>query len=254
MRARALFALVPFTGIVALCACSGTDGGNVFSNPPPEAAPPPSVDNGDGGDFGNFGEAGDEAPAATICTPQGVSGFSPAWTPPEQWKQNVCNATQISGFYSACLTPPISPQACQAFVQQNANCASCLQSQETDSTAAAVVWHDMNRYWSVNVAGCIARATNDPTGTGCGASYAAAIACRQQSCNACWAAMGTVTTFQEFSTCESQAGQSTCQTFASAVPAKCGDLNKGGASVCMPAPGATAKDAYMQVAPLFCGM
>lgn len=249
---RALVALAPFAAVTVLCACSGTDPGNVFPNPPAEAGAP-STDNGDGGEFGSL-DAGDEQSAAAICTPQSVAGFHPSWTLPEQWKQNVCTSTQISGFYAACLTPPISAQTCQAFVQQNANCASCLQSQETDATAAAVVWHDMNRYWSVNVAGCIARATGDTSATGCGASYAAGLACREQSCNACWQAEGTTTTFQQFSACESQAGQSTCQSFAQAVPAKCGNLSTSAASVCMPPSGATAKDAYMQVAPLFCGM
>lgn len=160
--------------------------------------------------------------------------------------------TQITGFYAACLTPPITMQTCQAFVQANSNCASCLQSQETDATSAAIVWHEQERYWTVNVAGCIARAMGDPTATGCGAAYGAAIACRQSSCNACWEAQGTSATFQEFSNCESLAGSTTCQTYADAVPAKCGELDTGPAGVCMPSSSATAQDAFMQVAPLFC--
>jgi hypothetical protein len=248
---RALAALVPLTALAALCACSGV-GPDTFPSPPASDASPPT--NGDDADLSIPPEAGADASASSICTPQSVPGFQPSWTPPEPWKQNVCTTAQLSGFYAACLTPPIDATTCQSFVQQNANCASCLQSQENASSAAAVVWHESNRYWTVNVAGCIADATGDVSAGGCGASYAAAIACRQQSCNACWAGQGTTTTFEEFSQCESQAGQTTCQPFAQAVPAKCGDLSKGPASVCMPAPGATAKDAYMQVAPLFCGM
>lgn len=248
---RALAALVPLVAVAALCACSGVDG-NTFANPPASDAGP--LTNGGDADLSPPLESGADSGAPSICTPQSVTGFQASWTPPEQWKQNVCTTAQISGFYTACLTPPIDPQTCQSFIQQNANCTSCLQSQDTASTASAIVWHETNRYWTVNVAGCIADATGDMTATGCGASYAAAIACRQQSCNACWAGQGTTTTFQEFSQCESQAGQTTCQSFAQAVPAKCGDLAKSPAGVCMPAAGATAKDAYMQVAPLFCGM
>ena len=131
--------------------------------------------------------------------------------------------------------------------------APCLQSQETDATGAAVVWHQQMQYWTVNVAGCIARATGDATAAGCGASYAAAISCRQSSCNACWQAQGQSATFQQFSDCETMAGSTTCQTYAEAVPAKCGNLDTPPASVCMPNSGATAQEAYMQIAQLFCG-
>lgn len=236
---------------LAVCGCSGADP-NQFPAGPKDAAPPP-ITNGDAGSFQNDGGTFGNPPTTTICNPQSVSGFTPKWTPPEPWKQKSCSSTQISGFYAACLTPPISAQACGAFVQANGACATCLQSQDTDTTAAAIVWHEHEAYWTVNIAGCIANAMGDATGTGCGAAYSAAIACRQQSCNACWAAQGTTTTFQQFATCEQQAGSSTCSTFANAVPTACGDIGTSPAGVCMPQSGATAQEAYMQVAPLFCG-
>ena len=247
---RALGAIVPVIAAGALCACSGTSG-SVF-DPGRVEAGPPSVDNGDGGDLFNGPETGTSSTAAQ-CDPAPIGSFQPAWQAPEPWKQNVCTAAQISGFYGACLTPPISEPACKAFVQENANCAPCLQSQETDAMGAAVVWHQQMKYWTVNVAGCIAQATGDATPAGCGASYAAAISCRQSSCNACWLAQGTSATFQQFSDCETLAGTTTCQTYAEAVPSKCGNLDKPPASVCMPSSGATAQQAYMQIAPLFCG-
>jgi hypothetical protein len=251
---HSLVALAPLAAALSLCACSGTGPGNIFPNVTPDAGPP-SVDNGDAGDLTNGpGTFGDAASAPAVCTPQSLTTFSPSWQQPEAWKQNVCSATQISGFYAACLTPPIDATACKTFVQQNGSCASCLQSQETDAKAAAVVWHEQERYWTVNVAGCIAQATGDASPTGCGAAYAAAIACRQASCDACWAGVGTTSTFQQFNDCEQQAGQSTCQTYAAAVPDKCGDLTKSAASVCMPSTSATAQEAFMQIAPLFCGM
>jgi hypothetical protein len=37
------------------------------------------------------------------------------------------------------------------------------------------------------------------------------------------------------------------------VPATCGNLSQSAGSVCMPASAATAQEAYMQIAPLFCG-
>ncbi len=248
---RALVAIVPAAVALSLFACSGTSPGNIFVSAPVEAGPP-SVDNGDAGNLFNGPETGSTTTAAE-CSPTAVAAFQPVWQAPEPWKQNVCTTAQMTAFYGSCLTPPISKAACDSFVQQNANCAPCLQSQETDATAAAVVWHEQMQYWTVNVAGCIARATGDATASGCGASYAAAISCRQSSCNACWEAQGQSATFQEFSDCETLAGSTTCQTYAEAVPAKCGNLETSAASVCMPSSAATAQEAYMQIAPLFCG-
>jgi hypothetical protein len=249
---RALVAMVPVAAALALCACSGTSPGNVFI-PTVVDAGPPSVDNGDAGNLFNGPETGGSSSTTAECDPTAVASFQPVWQAPEPWKQNVCTAAQISGFYAACLNAPISEPACKTFVQQNANCAPCLQSQDTDATGSAIVWHEQMKYWTVNVAGCISQATGDATPAGCGASYAAAISCRQSSCNACWAAQGTSATFQQFSDCETLAGSTTCQTYAEAVPTKCGNLDSPPANVCMPNSGATAQQAYMQIAPLFCG-
>ncbi|MGD0530518.1 MAG: hypothetical protein ABSE49_35620 [Polyangiaceae bacterium] len=208
---RALVAIVPLAAALSLSACSGAGPANIFTSVP-EAGPPP-VNDGDAGNLFPAMEAGTTSMPAD-CNPSAVSAFQPVWQPPEPWKENVCTATQISGFYASCLTPPISEAACNAFVQENAKCAPCLQSQDTDPTAAAIVWHEEMQYWTVNVAGCIAEATGDATASGCGASYAAAISCRQQSCNACWVAQGQSATFQQFSDCESLAGATTCESFA----------------------------------------
>lgn len=248
---RPLVALVAVAAVpvaLTLCGCSGTSPGNIFPSVP-EAGPPP-VDNDASDPFGGP-DAGTSPPAE--CDPASTASFTAAWQAPETWKQGVCTPTQISGFYAACLNPPISAQACQTFVQANGTCAPCLQSQDTDPTSAAIVWHEQMKYWTVNVAGCIADALGDPSGGGCGAAYGAAIACRQASCNACWEAQGTTATFQDFSDCETLAGSTTCQTYANAVPTTCGDISKTPASVCMPSSSATAQGAYMQVAPLFCG-
>jgi len=249
---RAPLAVLSVGAALTLWACGGTDTPNLFADPPPDAGKP-AVDNGDAGNLVTGPEAGSLAPPA-VCDPQSTASFAPSWQQPEAWKQGACTATQIQGFHTACLTPPIAKTACDAFVQANSNCAACLQSQETDATSAAIVWHQQMHYWTVNVAGCIAQATGDTSASGCGATYAAAIACRQSSCNACWqAAQSTSATFQQFSDCESQAGTTTCQTYAQAVPDKCGILSSGPAAVCMPKTSATAADAYAQIAPLFCG-
>ena len=111
---------------------------------------------------------------------------------PKQWKQGVCTATQIIGLLRGVPDPAhLGAPRVNRSCRQTASCAPCLQSQDTDPTAAAIVWHEDMKYWTVNVAGCIAEATwAIRAATGCGAAYAAAIACRQSSCNACWAGPG----------------------------------------------------------------
>jgi hypothetical protein len=245
------FAAVTVTALFALAGCSGASDSVFPKADLPDSGTPLSETNEDAGSFFD-GNLVQEA-AATICDPQSIAGFKPTWTPPETWKQTACAAAQISGFYAACLTPPIDETTCKAYVAANSTCSACLQTEDTAPTSGAIVWHEHDAYWTVNVAGCLARATGDSSATGCGGSYSAAIACRQASCNACWAGQGTTTTFAEFSMCEQQAGESTCATYAAAVPAACGDISQGPGSVCMPASGATAQDAFMQIAPLFCG-
>ncbi len=253
---RSVVPLVASLSLAAVVACAGCSGANPNLFPDPgdhDAAPPPAEVNPDAGSFFYDGGSLIQEAAAAVCDPQSIAGFKPDWTTPEAWKQGACTAAQISAFYAACLTPPIVKATCDAFVAQSGACATCLQADDTASSSAAVVWHEHRAYWTVNVAGCIARATGDPSGQGCGASYAATIACRQASCNACWAGRGTTTTFAEFATCEQNAGQSTCLSYTQALPAACGDLEKGPGGVCMPPTGATAEQAFLQVAPLFCG-
>jgi hypothetical protein len=251
LRSSVRHSVVSCAATVVLCACSGSNP-NAFPDPGPKEAGP-VIEGPEAGDLIDGPNLFPEAGATAICLPQSVGGYKPAWVPPEAWKQGACSSPQIAGFYSACLTPPISETACQAFAQANSSCSTCLQSPDTAAEYAAVIWHENKAYWTVNVAGCIARAMGDPSGSGCGASYSAAIACRQQSCGACWAAQGSTATFPEFASCEEQAGQSTCSSFTAQVPATCGNLSQSAGSVCMPASAATAQEAYMQIAPLFCG-
>jgi hypothetical protein len=243
---RAFVIPVSVAALVAL-GCSGTDPGNVFQGQPPpdppDAGPPP----------GNFGGDDSGSPQATpqACSPADMSGFQSKWTAPQPWQQNVCTKTQIDGFYTACLTAPVVAATCQAYVAQNQACSACLQSQETDPAWGVVVWHEQMHFWTVNVAGCLAHALGDMQGTGCAGAYEGAIQCRQVACNACWD--DTANTFTQFAACESQAAQSSCAPADQAVPSKCGNLSAPPGSECVPAQGATAHDAYVQVAPLFCG-
>jgi hypothetical protein len=238
------------TALVAGAGCSGTDS-STFA-PPPD--PPGSGDPGmPPGSFGDGADAGGQV-TPTACTPADMSGFQPAWTPPQAWKQGVCTSKQTQDFYAACLASPISPSACKSYVEAsaaNTACAACLQSQETDAAWGAVVWHDQMRFWTVNVAGCLSYVLGDSSPASCAAAYEGAIQCRQKACDACWA--NTANTFTQFAQCESQAGQTQCVPMDHTLAVKCGDLTAAPASACVPPSGSTTKDAYDLVAVDFCG-
>jgi hypothetical protein len=188
--------------------------------------------------------------APTTCAPA-ASGSQAAWTPPEPFGQSVCTQTQIAGFYTACLASPLDPTVCSQFEQANASCSNCLDSQDGDSALGPIVWHLSHTYYTVNVAGCIAREQGDVSASGCGATYGKTIECQEQSCDACFSTAAP--TFSMFATCEQQAEESVCETLHDAIAPACGDLDTGPGATCFPPSGATAEDAYLLVAPKFCG-
>src|SRR4029077_723199 len=106
----------------------------------------------------------------------------------------------------ACLSPPIDAATCTAFIQANGSCASCLQSKETDAEYGPVIWHASNKYYTMNIAGCIANTENDTSASGCGAAYQAVLECKETACSACFA--GANGSFSNFISCEQSAGQS----------------------------------------------
>jgi hypothetical protein len=235
-------------GATALFGCSGTDGQSLFG-----AATPPSpgtqspVPAGD--QFLDAGTPSSNAP--TSCSPAAMGGWQATWTAPEAFAQNVCSASQIAGFYSACLASPVDPAACTQFAQANAACSACLDTKDGDPALGPVVWHLGRTYYTVNVAGCIARERGDVTATGCGAVYGETVECQEQACNACFTTASP--SFDQFATCEGEAASTVCKGLHDSIPPACGNLNTGAAATCFPGKGATAEDAYTLVAPKFCG-
>jgi hypothetical protein len=234
----------------ALFGCSGTAGQSLFnsSGPSPKMTEPPPPNYA----FGNP-DAGAPAvsDAPTTCAPANVGAMQATWTPPEPFGQNVCTGTQIAGFYTACLTSPLDPAVCNQFEQANVDCSQCLDTQDGDSALGPVVWHLNHTYYTVNLAGCIARERGDVSASGCGATYGETVECQEQACNACFATAAP--TFTMFTTCEGQAEDSVCNSLHESIAPACGDLDSGPAAACFPPSGATAQDAYMLVAPKFCG-
>jgi hypothetical protein len=242
---------VGYAALVLLTGCGGSNGTGVFSAAPEDAGSP-----GPGFDASLYQpEAGsllgDAPPPA--CPPASVASFKPAWKPPVASKSGACNSTQISGFFNACLAQTSSPAGCTAFAQANASCAACLQSDDTASEYGPVVWHSNNLYYTTNIAGCIADEQGDAGTGGCGAAYQAVVQCKETACSACLST--TDPDFAVYSTCEEQAGTG-CQSFIQKLTTTCGTVLKDPNSPvapCIPHSSDTAEQAYLQLAPIFCG-
>jgi hypothetical protein len=232
-----------------LFGCSGT-GASVFGTSPsnadagPPATPLPSSDTFSAGDA-------DASSASGSCTPADMGGWQPTWTPPEAFAEGACSATQIAGYYTACLASPIDPATCTQYTLANEACFACLDSSDTDAKLGPVVWHLNREYYTVNVAGCLAHVLANDTPTGCGAIYGETVECQEQACNGCF--MTANPSFTDFAACEDQAASNVCKGLHDSIGPACGNLDSGPPQACFPAKGATAQQAFMLLAPLYCG-
>jgi len=232
--------------VVALGACGGSgNDGNLFPTVVPDAAP--AVAPYDGGSLFPTFDANDDAAAA--CTPVVLAtSWKPVWKKPTTSAAGKCNGTQIQSFYEDCLLSPLTSAGCTAFVAANGDCSTCLQSDETDATYSAVIWHADRAYYTFNTAGCIANQENDDSATGCGAAYQAAVQCEETACNACG-----VADYALFPQCEQNAGNE-CETYLEGLNSACGPGLRDAAD---PAAECTlvtsAQAAWTVIAPIFCG-
>lgn len=183
-----------------------------------------------------------------------MTSFTPTWKPPIASKSGACSTTQISSFFDACLGPSSNSAGCGAYIQANSSCAACLQSNDTDPKYGPVIWHSNGLYYTTNIAGCIADEQADAGADGCGAAYQAVVQCKETACNACLSA--TDPNFSVYSTCEDQAGSTECQSFIKTLSTTCGTAIQdptNPVAIRIPPLTDTAQDAYLQLAPIFCG-
>lgn len=243
-------ALAALPAVPALAGCSGNSGPGLFNQGPPDGGSPGS------GDAANLSQ--DAASLLTDanlppCPPAPVPSFKPAWKPPSAAKSGACTTLQMSTFFDACLGPSSTTAGCAAYAQANAACAACLQSNDTDPQYGPVIWHANHAYYTTNIAGCIADVQADGGTGGCGAAYQAVVQCKQTACSACLTAQ--TPDFNRFAACENQAGTE-CTSYIQTLTSTCGTSLKDPANpiaVCIPPSGDTAQDAYLRLAPVFCG-
>jgi hypothetical protein len=244
------FTLVGFAAVVA---CESTDNSTFGSEPDAgqdSGDVPPCLTCDAGSDGGGDGAL------ARSCTPAIPSDFKPSWKAPAA-SQKKCDSTQIENYYKACLAGAWASVACQSFLKSatDAECAKCLDTQETDAAPGPIVWRLDHGYFNVNIPGCVALVQGDTSDNGCGAAYEKWLGCDRAACTACFQKGDPDSQYQKLIACQSQAGSvGICDTLGQDRGNKCGNLTAAdaGTQLCLPGTGETLHDVYTRTAALFC--
>ncbi|MEO6421074.1 MAG: hypothetical protein ABIP39_16800 [Polyangiaceae bacterium] len=227
---------------------------------------------GDGGLFGDYdgstssdggkksdgstskdAQATTDSPATGVCAPGDVSGLTATFHPPTAFHQGACTPTQVSAFID-CLSGLPDANTCKTFVSNAANktCIACAATPSTAASYGPLVEGTVTI--NVNVAGCIARTTNDLTATGCGAKIEANTECQQLACetNCPVSATDTGAEFNALLKCQDDSETSVCASYATAAGCADGLIEAGTAAQCANG-GSTFSDNANAMVTLFCG-
>ncbi len=231
----------------------GTGGGQNSPDgpgvPPSDAPGPPGVGRKDAGGPPSTGT--DSGAPTGPCAPVDVTAFAPTWKSPVP-RQHACTQVQIDAFLTGCLGSTATAQTCAPF-QAGAPgyaCGKCIATPDTAPHYGALIDH--NGYLVPNVAGCVAAATGDTAGTGCGGKILALDQCQAAACkancpisdNASLAALNMCTT------AASDVGGG-CAAFATAAECGRGLADAGGtAASCLS--GLSFEESYNRIVPIFC--
>ncbi len=202
---------------------------------------------------GKCAAVGDSGTTNT-CVPGDVSTFTPSWKPPTAFNQGRCSDTQISAFVD-CLSGMPDAASCKTFGSDGANkaCIECAATPSTSALYGPLVEGTVTI--DVNVAGCIARATNDLSASSCGAHIIALDQCKAVACeaNCPVPANDDGTAFAALLACVSNAAAGSCKPFADA--AACGDAltTDGGTAAQCNQRGTSFADNAIPMIKLFCG-
>jgi hypothetical protein len=154
---------------------------------------------------------GAACPQAGTCWPHAETALSPAWVPPVGAHLGKCTATQVSGFYTACLDALSTTTTCSAWTQDTANtaCFGCLYTDSTATSYGAVIGYSQSVI--ANEAGCLALV--EPCNAPCAQAVSDMYACEDAACGSTFC-----TDFASYNTCASQADACTsCSGYSSSA-------------------------------------
>ncbi|MDB5214805.1 MAG: hypothetical protein JWO86_2732 [Myxococcaceae bacterium] len=238
-----------FFGTALVVACSSTTDSAFPVDPPkPDAepdAPGPLV--GEGG----LGPPDAAEAGPTSCPPSIPPGFTPTWTPPTV-TASACSATDLTDYFHACLENPGVTEkdgTCTTFKTAHKACTDCAE--PADGTGP-IQWQSNRKFYTSNIAGCIAVEQMMPEADKCGAAYNAAVQCSRASCTYCFDQGGT---FEQFSTCQKDASKiGQCMSLGMDETAKCAGFNAGPAAKCLKTTSNEANDSYYpRLVGIICG-
>ncbi len=186
LAAAALLAV----GVVATACFSETESLFDPEPPKPEAGGPPV-----GSLVPDAGLDAQKEAGPTSCTAAIPETFSPTWKPPT--KTAACSKEDITAYFDACLADAgkTEPEGtCTKWKADHADCGACA---EPDDGSGPIQWHVNRKFYTLNVAGCIAVQQEKPEADSCGDKYNAAVQCSRASCESCFAIGGTFDQFRE---------------------------------------------------------
>jgi len=197
-------------------------------------------------------EAGAEA-GPVSCDPAIPAGFAPSWTPPT--KASACSEAQLKAYYASCLANAGKTEAdgtCAAWKADAANqdCAACA---EPANKSGPIQWHSARKFFTLNVAGCLAVQQGKPEAGECGEAYNAAVTCARESCEGCFAIGGT---FEQFRECQKKvASEGICKSYESTQSTKCQGVKTAGSDtiLCFNDGAETQETHFTRVIGLLCG-
>lgn len=246
-----LVALLSATFVVV--ACSSSDNSEFPGDPSKADASPDSP-----GSFLPDTGGPDADAGAKSCSPKLPDPFSPSWKAPTKTAA-ACTAQQLSDYWTACLKDPAKTEAdgtCAKFKSDTATsaCGACA---EPDDKSGPIQWQLGRKFYTVNVAGCIAlqQEGTDAGASGCGEAYNAAVQCTRDSCVTC---ITEANSFPLFSECQKSATmQGICKSYETTQSAACqGYKNAGSPALqCFPTSSAEAQQEsfYTRVVGITCG-
>jgi hypothetical protein len=182
----------------------------------------------------------------TMCpTPADVSTFMPpAFVPPTPAK-NVCNMTQIQGYWDNCRDQmTMSQMKCTSWGMANDMCAKCIETNETDASWGPLVIG--NGIISLNISGCIALKGD----MACAKAWQDRDNCTSAACDMQCPVMDQQS-FMDWQKCVQTATTGGCKKYNDAVTMKCS--TEAGSALAECRSFNTFKDGYFAYAPLWCG-
>jgi hypothetical protein len=154
----------------------------------------------------------------------------------------ACGAGAGQAYWNACYGPNATKPTCQAWQQQNAACASCIDSNSTDAQWGAVLVDRDPAYF--NVQGCMAL-MNDNT---CAKAKDTIEQCVEAACMATCPVTDAMSR-SLYTQCIDAAAKGGCKKWVDDYTVKSCPTSQA-AQACI---GATPMDSLVKIVPVFCG-